>query len=125
MPIKKCSDGGKSGFKWGDSGKCYTGPDGKKKAIKQGLVIEGPEKFSQKAHKERIDFSPEDIDVVVDFLNEKNYSLAAITAVVALLKTEGVTKYIYEDPQTGERFVFTRLGNHKKNGRLLLYKGLA
>lgn len=41
MPIKKCSANGTSGFKWGDSGHCYTGPDAKKNAIKQGLAIGG------------------------------------------------------------------------------------
>jgi hypothetical protein len=24
MPIKQCQEQGKPGFKWGDSGKCYT-----------------------------------------------------------------------------------------------------
>jgi hypothetical protein len=24
MPVKQCEDNGKPGFKWGDSGKCYT-----------------------------------------------------------------------------------------------------
>lgn len=43
MPLHQCSDGGQSGYKWGDSGHCYTGPDAKKKAIKQGLSYEGPE----------------------------------------------------------------------------------
>lgn len=32
MPMKRCGD---DGWKWGDSGKCYTGPGAKKKAIKQ------------------------------------------------------------------------------------------
>ena len=49
MPLKKCTIDDKSGYKWGNEGKCYTGPNAKKKAIKQGLAIEGPEKFSQKA----------------------------------------------------------------------------
>lgn len=35
MPIKDCKVDGKSGKKWGDSGKCYTGPDAEKKAQKQ------------------------------------------------------------------------------------------
>ena len=46
MPIKKCSEGDKPGFKWGDSGKCYTytaGDDAsmkaaKAKAVKQALA---------------------------------------------------------------------------------------
>ena len=40
MPLKKCTSGGKSGYKWGDAGKCYTGPDAKKKALQQGRAIE-------------------------------------------------------------------------------------
>ena len=40
MPVQKCSKDGKSGYKWGDSGHCYTGPGAKKKALKQGQAIE-------------------------------------------------------------------------------------
>jgi hypothetical protein len=47
MPLKNCSENGKDGWKWGDEGKCYTGKDGKKEAIKQGIAIEGPEKFNK------------------------------------------------------------------------------
>lgn len=35
MPIKKCTINGKSGYKWGDHGKCYVGEEGKKKAGEQ------------------------------------------------------------------------------------------
>lgn len=38
MPIKECQIDGVSGFKWGDQGKCYTGPDAKKKAMIQGIA---------------------------------------------------------------------------------------
>jgi len=44
MPIKKCQKDKKKGFKFGDSGKCYTGKDARKKAVKQGIAI----KISQK-----------------------------------------------------------------------------
>lgn len=44
MPLQRC---GKNGWRWGQNGKCYEGPGGKKKAIKQGLAIEGPAKFKQ------------------------------------------------------------------------------
>jgi len=47
MPLKKCSENGKNGWKWGDQGKCYAGKEGKKQAIRQGISIEGPEKFSK------------------------------------------------------------------------------
>lgn len=40
MPIKECQTDGKKGYKWGSSGKCYIGADGKRKAIKQGKAIE-------------------------------------------------------------------------------------
>jgi len=39
MPIKQCQVNGKSGWKWGDVGTCYTGPNGKKKAIAQAIAI--------------------------------------------------------------------------------------
>ncbi len=39
MPIKECQINGESGYKWGDAGKCYTGPDAKDNAIKQGVAI--------------------------------------------------------------------------------------
>lgn len=39
MPVQKCQSKGKSGWKYGKEGKCYTGKDAKKKAIKQGLAI--------------------------------------------------------------------------------------
>lgn len=40
MPVKPCTRDGKSGYKYGDSGKCYTGPGARKKATKQGQAIE-------------------------------------------------------------------------------------
>ena len=47
MPLKQCSSDGKSGWKWGDEGHCYTGPDAKKKALKQGYAI-SPNEFKKK-----------------------------------------------------------------------------
>lgn len=38
MPIKKCTIDGKSGYKWGDQGKCYVGTDAEKKARIQGIA---------------------------------------------------------------------------------------
>ena len=48
MPVTRCSEDGSSGWKYGDRGRCYTGPGAKKKAIKQGLAIqyEGGEPFN-------------------------------------------------------------------------------
>ena len=44
MPVKQCTEKGKPGYKWGDSGKCYTYEKGddmdreraRQKAVKQG-----------------------------------------------------------------------------------------
>jgi hypothetical protein len=50
IPIKECSEDGKNGFKWGDSGKCYLHDESeagmkaaKEKAVKQGLAEGGGE----------------------------------------------------------------------------------
>ena len=40
MPRQPCTSNGKKGTKYGKSGKCYTGPDQKSKAMKQGQAIE-------------------------------------------------------------------------------------
>lgn len=65
MPLKQCEDGGKSGWKYGDSGKCYTGPGGKKKAIKQGLA-ENDGKWSEAADEEVH-------SVIAEYLYEKAF----------------------------------------------------
>ena len=36
MLVHKCTNKGKSGYKWGGKGKCYTGKGARKKAGKQG-----------------------------------------------------------------------------------------
>ena len=91
MPLKKCTVDGQAGYQWGEAGKCYTGPDAKKKAIKQGVAIEGPKKFSQKAVEEDIVLSSEDIDAVASFMYDEGYSNTAIVATVAALSS-GKTK---------------------------------
>lgn len=44
MPVKPCSDGGKPGYKYGDSGHCYTytkGDEESRKRAKQKAHIQG------------------------------------------------------------------------------------
>lgn len=84
MPLKKCGNG----WKWGDSGKCYEGPDAKKKAIKQGLVIEGPEKFSQKASEDCDHFDQTDIEYSIDQLGVE-YPTASFRDVISFGMTLG------------------------------------
>ena len=86
MPIKTCSADGKSGYKYGDSGHCYTGKDAKKKAIKQGLAIHYKQGTMDKFEKEMKssgslsksdleeiildpEFTDEDLDILMDILN--------------------------------------------------------
>lgn len=56
MPLMKCSKDGKSGWKYGDGGHCYTGPGAKKAAIKQGIAIDGPNGFK---HAEGVEMTTE------------------------------------------------------------------
>lgn len=39
MPLKQCMKNGKSGWKYGDSGECYTGPMAKQKAVDQAVAV--------------------------------------------------------------------------------------
>ena len=50
MPLKKCQSKRKKGYKWGRSGKCYTGRSAKTKAKRQGRAI-SLSKARRKGHK--------------------------------------------------------------------------
>lgn len=39
MPLNRCKGG--LGYRWGQNGTCYTGPNAKKKALAQGMAITG------------------------------------------------------------------------------------
>lgn len=39
MPVQRCTRNNRRGFRWGASGKCYTGPGARGKAAKQGRAI--------------------------------------------------------------------------------------
>lgn len=66
MPLKKCQDNGKDGWKWGDQGHCYTGEGAKEKAIKNGMAIEGPDKFAEMMHEESKQITKD----IGEYLNE-------------------------------------------------------
>ena len=40
MPVQDCQIDGVPGYQWGDDGKCYVGPDARRKAEAQGRAIE-------------------------------------------------------------------------------------
>lgn len=84
MPIKQCQVNGKSGWKWGNEGKCYTGPGGKEKAIAQAIAV--------------ISSNPKDIanfesnKVSVDY--DDTASTAKGKELIKRLISEGKTVYI-------------------------------
>ena len=80
MPLKKCSEDKQSGWKWGDQGKCYTGPEAKKQAIRQGVAIEGPDKFSKKVKAGEIKFTEKEYEYIDDALSCAGLCLCVRTA---------------------------------------------
>jgi len=87
MPLKKCTVDGKPGWQWGAQGKCYSGPNAKKQAIKQGVAIEGPEKFSQKAVEQNISLDTKDIATVAEWMYDNGYNTTAVVATVSALSS--------------------------------------
>ena len=84
MPIKECQINGKSGWKWGNQGTCYTGPNGKKKAIAQAIAI--------------VSANPKDIANLASGKVSVDYDDTASTAkgkeLIKRLISEGKTVYI-------------------------------
>lgn len=99
MPLKKCSNDGESGYKWGDSGNCYTGPDAKKKAIRQGIAIEGPEKFTKMAKEYGMNVDDSEADFIVSCIYDTSISHASVELTVALNQSadHGFTEELTED----------------------------
>lgn len=54
MPVMSCTKDGQSGYKWGESGTCYVGPDAKKRAKEQGRAIEASKSDSLTEYREDI-----------------------------------------------------------------------
>ena len=69
MPLIKCGD---KAWKWGNSGKCYNGPnegENKRKAILQGVSYEGSHKVNKMLKHEK-GWTQEDIVIVEEILAE-------------------------------------------------------
>lgn len=49
MPIIKCQSNGQQGFKFGQSGKCFTGPGAREKAARQGQAIKASQFVKDRA----------------------------------------------------------------------------
>lgn len=85
MTLKKSTVGGKHGWQWGAQGNRYTGPNSKKDAIKEGLSIEGPERFSQKAIEQNISLDTKDVEAVAEWMHDNGYNRAALIATTSVL----------------------------------------
>lgn len=85
MPLKRCEE---NGWRWGDQGKCYHGKDAKKKAIKQGLAIHGPEKFSDEIRKARVQLDRSEIQEVLDWMEEQKYGFGDIAVTNLILSKD-------------------------------------
>lgn len=48
MPVKRCQKSGRPGYKFGDAGKCFTGPNAKAMAAEQGRAIKRSQAASRK-----------------------------------------------------------------------------
>lgn len=65
MPVQECTLDGKSGYKWGSSGKCYTYSDeaGRKRAKRRAHIQGYAVEHSQGRHKSLAAFRPEDTEM--------------------------------------------------------------
>src|SRR5262245_14810315 len=69
MPLERCKINGVSGWRWGKHGACYTGKDGKKRALKQGYAI-SPEKFKEEMAKSEVASATEVEEVLSEMERE-------------------------------------------------------
>ena len=49
MPLMRCKVKNKRGWKWGKSGKCYTGTSARRRALRQGRAIRGKHESTRKS----------------------------------------------------------------------------
>lgn len=54
MPLQRCQINGKFGWKWGQRGKCYTGPTAKLRAVKQAIAIREAQKKESAGQKDQL-----------------------------------------------------------------------
>lgn len=99
MPLQRCEN---TGWRWGKEGKCYKGPEAKKKAIKQGLVIEGPQKFQEMAYTFEEPLQEKDIKDIADAMYDEGYSTKAIVATSMVLTADQKAGY---PPNCNEGYV--------------------
>jgi hypothetical protein len=85
MTLQKYTIDGKSGWQYGTQGELYTGPNAKRNAIKQGVSMDGPEKFSQKAIQQNISLDTKDVEVIAEWMSDNGYNRTALVATTSVL----------------------------------------
>lgn len=106
MPLKQCTNKkGQKGWSWGNGG-CIVGPGAKKRAIKVGIKVEGPEKFKKIMEREHSKGELEEEDLLSIFY-DKNSSPEEVSSAGLSLgfeqkyidkinKVHKLDRYIYE-----------------------------
>jgi hypothetical protein len=106
MPLTKCTSGSKSGYRWGSKGKCYIGPDAKKKALKQGYA-ENPDEFKQEMANSTLATAAE-IDEALDELERcgaetipdtGSVTMDAVQAYISKKERDKVSTEDFGDPE--------------------------
>lgn len=85
MPIKRCTKDGKSGFKYGDSGHCYTGKGARAKAVKQAQAIKaGQARVGKAQNMENIELLVANISgkTRAEIVDGVEYIVAPVTMIV-------------------------------------------
>lgn len=124
MPLKRCNSESQVGWKWGDEGTCYTGPNAKKQAIKQGVAIEGPEKFSEKAIEADLYFERHEIQIVTDEMQEQGYSYVSQVALTVAL-TAQAEKIGGYPPNCNEGYKASEGRCIPKDSKAVIHQGVA
>lgn len=128
MPLKQCQIGGKSGWKWGDSGKCYTGPDAKKKAIAQAIAItkEIPSEGLQLAEVKYDDYpkaARENAQRALDWIEKYGRDVVKAGTLTGLQRANQIAKGENLSLETVKR-IRNFLSRHQENREISpIYKG--
>lgn len=115
MPLKQCQIDGKSGWKYGDSGKCYTGPEAKRKAIMQGIAIgEGELKLKEIRYDDYPKGAIENAKRVLKWIEEKGRDEVSAGTLVGLQRANQIANGENLSLETVKRMK-SFLSRHAKN----------
>jgi len=95
MPLPRCTLDGKSGWKWGDEGQCYTGPNGKEKAIRQAIAISksiGEGIQLEETYNDYPEGAKENAKRVLKWIDEKGRSVVSAGTLVGLARANQIAK---------------------------------